>query len=96
MRLAGIDAPERAQPYGQKAKQALSVLAFGQDARIDSAGPDQYKRTLGTVTVDTVTVNAARVAQGAAGGCIATTATIPGCWRWKRRRKRRGVGCGRR
>ncbi len=65
-RLAGIDAPELAQPYGQKAKQALSALAFGKEARIESAGPDKYGRTLGTVYVGTVNVNAALVEQGAA------------------------------
>jgi endonuclease YncB( thermonuclease family) len=31
VRLAGIDAPELAQPAGQRAKQALSALAFGQE-----------------------------------------------------------------
>ena len=29
IRLAEIDAPESRQPYGQRAKQALSALAFG-------------------------------------------------------------------
>ncbi|MDS4026100.1 MAG: thermonuclease family protein [Candidatus Contendobacter sp.] len=66
VRLAGIDAPELSQPYGQKAKQALSALAFGQEARIDSAGPDKYGRTLGTVYVGSINVNAALISQGAA------------------------------
>ena len=66
MRLAGIDAPELKQPYGQQAKQALSALAFGKEARVESPGPDKYGRTLGTVWVGTVNVNAALVEQGAA------------------------------
>lgn len=66
VRLAGIDAPELAQPYGQKAKQALSDLAYGKAARIESAGPDKYGRTLGTVYVGAVNVNAALVEMGAA------------------------------
>ncbi|MCB1918655.1 MAG: thermonuclease family protein [Candidatus Competibacteraceae bacterium] len=66
VRLAGIDAPELKQPYGQKAKQALSDWAYGKAARIESAGPDRYGRTLGTVFVGAVNVNAALVEQGAA------------------------------
>jgi endonuclease YncB( thermonuclease family) len=33
IRLAGIDAPEKAQPFGQRSKQHLSNLAFGKDAK---------------------------------------------------------------
>ncbi len=66
MRLAGIDAPELKQPYGQQAKQALSALAFGQEVKVDGSGPDKYGRTLGTVWVGTVNVNAEWVKQGAA------------------------------
>ena len=66
VRLAGIDAPELKQPYGQKSKQALSALAFGKEAQVESPGPDKYGRTLGTVTVSAVNVNAAMVSQGMA------------------------------
>jgi len=51
VRLAGIDAPELDQAYGQKAKRALSALAFGKKARAESPAPDKYGRTLGTVWV---------------------------------------------
>ena len=34
VRLAEIDTPERGQPWGTRAKQALSDLAFGKQARI--------------------------------------------------------------
>lgn len=31
IRLAGVDSPESGQPWGQRAKQALSGYAFGHD-----------------------------------------------------------------
>jgi micrococcal nuclease len=34
IRLSDIDTPERKQPFGTKAKQALSELAFGKQARV--------------------------------------------------------------
>jgi len=44
VRLAGIDCPEKKQPFGQHAKQATSALSFGQHvtvllARIAMGGP---------------------------------------------------------
>ena len=66
VRLVGIDAPELKQPYGQQAKQALSALTFGKSARVESPEPDKYGRTLGTVFVGAVNVNAELVKQGAA------------------------------
>jgi endonuclease YncB( thermonuclease family) len=38
VRLAGIDAPERGQPFGTKAKQALSGQVFGKDVTVNSSG----------------------------------------------------------
>ena len=38
IRLSDIDAPERKQPFAAKAKQALSDLAFGEQARVTEQG----------------------------------------------------------
>lgn len=66
VRLVEIDAPESAQPYGQRSKQVLSTMVFGRTVRIRSEGEDRYGRTLGRVYVGEVDVNAAMVRQGAA------------------------------
>ena len=47
VRLAEIDTPESRQPYGERAKQALSDLAFGKQARVVVQDTDRYGRTVG-------------------------------------------------
>lgn len=66
VRLHGIDAPERGQPYGNRSKQALSDLVFGKDVEVESRGSDPFKRTIGRVTVDGIDVNREMVATGMA------------------------------
>jgi endonuclease YncB( thermonuclease family) len=66
IRLAEIDAPEMHQPYGSRAKQALSNLAFGKDATVDVVNLDRYGRTVGRVHIGALDVNAELVRQGAA------------------------------
>ena len=66
VRLGEIDTPESRQPYGQRAKQALSDLAFNQQARVVVQDTDRYGRTVGRVYVGGVDVNAEMVKQGAA------------------------------
>lgn len=66
VRLAEIDAPESHQPYGSRAKQELSGLAFGRSATVQMQDIDRYGRTVGRVTVDGVDVNAEMVRRGAA------------------------------
>ena len=51
-------APEKAQPYGQRSKQALSGLCYGREAIIDNKGRDRYGRTIGRVRCGGVDVNA--------------------------------------
>ena len=66
VRLGEIDTPERKQPYGTRAQQALSDLAYNQQARVMVQDTDRYGRTVGRVYVGSVDVNAELVKQGAA------------------------------
>ena len=49
VRLSGIDAPEKKQPYGARAKQHLAGLVFGKVVDVDWKKHDRYGRILGTV-----------------------------------------------
>ena len=44
VRLAEIDTPEKKQPYGSKAKQALSDLVFGRMIKVEQIDKDRYGR----------------------------------------------------
>lgn len=66
VRLAGIDTPERAQPYGTRARQELSDLAFGKQARVEVEDTDRYGRAVGRVHAEGRDVNAEMVRRGAA------------------------------
>lgn len=66
VRLAEIDTPESGQPYGQKAKTALSSLVFGKEARVEVQDQDRYGRQVGRVYVGTTDVNAEMIRLGAA------------------------------
>ena len=62
IRLSGIDCPEKAQAYGQKAKHAASALTFGKDVTLRTHGTDKYGRTLADVLLpDGTNVNHALV-----------------------------------
>ncbi len=66
IRLAEIDTPESKQPYGKRAKQALSKLVFAKTATVEVQDKDRYGRIVGRVYVDDINVNAEMVRQGAA------------------------------
>ena len=48
VRLAGIDAPELDQPWGQKSKWAMVKLCKGQTIRVELTGETSYDRLVGT------------------------------------------------
>lgn len=51
VRLSGIDAPEKSQAFGQRSKDHLSDLVFGQTVEVDFNKTDRYGRLVGKVVV---------------------------------------------
>lgn len=64
IRLAGIDTPEKAQAFSNKAKQALAALIFQKQITVDVLTIDRYGRSVGRVYVKGFDVNAELVQQG--------------------------------
>ena len=64
IRLYGIDAPERDQPYGTEATKALSSKVADAKVRIVVQDTDDYGRQVGTVYLDHRNINLEMVAQG--------------------------------
>lgn len=66
IRLGGIDAPEKAQPFGERSKQNLARLAFQKDATADCYKVDRYRRQICTVYVSGEDVGLAQLDTGLA------------------------------
>ncbi|SFM82217.1 thermonuclease family protein [Nitrosomonas communis] len=66
VRLAEIDTPESAQPYGSRAKQELSRLVYGKTVSVKVQDTDRYGRKVGRVYTDDIDANAEMVRLGAA------------------------------
>jgi endonuclease YncB( thermonuclease family) len=49
VRLYGIDAPEKNQPFGTRARQFTSSLAFGKDVTLVARGKDRNRRLIADV-----------------------------------------------
>jgi endonuclease YncB( thermonuclease family) len=64
VRLEGIDTPERAQPFGRKAGQALAKKVFGKIIQVDDLGRDRFGRTLGIVRLGKRNINLELVQEG--------------------------------
>lgn len=66
IRCQGIDAPERAQDFGEAAKKRLSGMAFGKEAAVRYDKLDRYGRVVGKVLVDATDVCGEMVVSGLA------------------------------
>ncbi len=67
VRLIGIDAPEKSQPFGTRSKQSLSSLVFGKQVVIEFYKKDRYGRLIAKIaTPNTPDVNLEQVKRGMA------------------------------
>lgn len=66
IRLAGIDAPEKKQPFGQVSKQHLASMVFGKPVAVEWLKRDRYQRTIGKVLLDGRDVNQEQIKSGMA------------------------------
>ncbi|CAN7505673.1 thermonuclease family protein [Variovorax paradoxus] len=64
VRIAAIDAPERAQPYGQRSRQALSRICYFEQAVITERDTDRYGRTVADVRCNGEDAGTRMVAEG--------------------------------
>ena len=64
VRLSEIDAPERGQAFGQKARTYLRDLIIHKHVQIHVDGRDRYKRVLGTIYLNKRNINLEMVASG--------------------------------
>lgn len=66
VRLAGIDAPEKKQPFGQVSKKSLSDLVYDKAVLVEWHKKDRYERIVGKVLVQGLDANLEQVKRGLA------------------------------
>ena len=64
IRLAGLDAPEKAQPFGQKSKEHLSDSVFNKQVQVEYSNTDKYGRILGKIFVNGMDANLEQIKAG--------------------------------
>ncbi len=72
IRLAGIDAPERKQPHGNKAKQYLASILGNKCVTVEYDKRDRYGRIVGKIGYEGLDVNLAMVREGLAWSLFPT------------------------
>jgi endonuclease YncB( thermonuclease family) len=66
IRLSGIDAPEKAQPYGQVSKKSLSDLVYDKTIQVEYSRYDRYGRLIGKIVSSGLDVNLEQIKKGLA------------------------------
>ncbi len=66
IRLAGIDAPEKKQAFGERSRQNLAAMVFNKTVNVESNKQDRYGRTVGKVMINGIDANLEQVKAGMA------------------------------
>ncbi len=66
IRLAGIDAPETHQVFGEQSRLSLSEMILGKDVSVNYQKIDQYGRLVGKILLDGKDINLEQVKAGMA------------------------------
>ncbi|MDO8925376.1 MAG: thermonuclease family protein [Sideroxyarcus sp.] len=66
VRLANIDAPEKAQPFGKQARLSLRELVYKKQVQIEGRAVDQYGRIVALVSAEGLDVNREQLKRGMA------------------------------
>lgn len=66
IRMAGIDAPEKAQTFGETSRRSLADMVMGKQVKVVSEAVDQYGRMVARLSVDGLDVNAEQIRCGMA------------------------------
>jgi endonuclease YncB( thermonuclease family) len=64
IRLVGIDAPEKKQAYGTKAREHLASRIFKQEVEVDLRSKDHYGRFLGVIYKGGIDINQGMIQDG--------------------------------
>lgn len=64
VRLVGIDAPERTQPFSQASRKALSDAVFNKTVTVEGAKRDRYGRLLGVIRHEGRDINLMLIQEG--------------------------------
>lgn len=66
LRLAEIDAPEKAQPYGTASQKSLADMVMGKQVQVETRAVDDYGRIVASVSMAGLNVNHEQLRRGMA------------------------------
>lgn len=66
IRLAGIDAPEKKQPFGKASKKSLSDFIYNKSIIVETTKNDRYGRVVGKILLDGQDINKLQIERGMA------------------------------
>jgi endonuclease YncB( thermonuclease family) len=66
LRMANIDAPEKAQAFGKQSCASLLEMVGRKQVRIDTRAVDQYGRVIGLISIEGRSINQEQVRRGMA------------------------------